>query len=68
MSAPQELGASKRELPATIVSRPYPRGIHTNATGPLGPFFGVSVVDDLPEEVAASLRPYFGGTYQRGAS
>jgi galactose-1-phosphate uridylyltransferase len=51
-----------------LISRPYPRGTYTNDTGPLERFFGVSVVDDLPEEVAASLRPYFAGTYQRGAS
>lgn len=51
-----------------LISRPYPRGIYTNDTGPLERFFGVSVVDDLPEEVAASLRPHFSGTYQRDAS
>lgn len=43
-----------------LISRPYPRGIYTNDTGPLERFFGVSVVDDLPEEVAAALRPHFG--------
>jgi len=43
-----------------LISRPYPRGLYTNDTGPLERFFGVSVVDDLPEEVAAALRPHFG--------
>ena len=42
-----------------LISRPYPRGIYTNDTGPMERLFGVSVVDDLPEEVAAALRPYF---------
>lgn len=42
-----------------LISRPYPRGVYANDTGPMERFFGVSVVDDLPEEVAAALRPHF---------
>lgn len=42
-----------------LISRPYPRGVYTNDTGPMERFYGLSVVDTLPEEVAAELRPHF---------
>jgi len=55
------LGETLPYFPAhfRLISRPYPTGVYANDTGPMERFFGVSVVDDLPEEVAAALRPHF---------
>ena len=42
-----------------LISRPYPTGVYTNDSGPAEKLYGFRVVDTLPEEVAASVRPYF---------
>jgi galactose-1-phosphate uridylyltransferase len=57
--------ASARETPDhfrlsfRLISRPYPTGVYTNDSGPAEKLYGFRVVDTLPEEVAASVRPYF---------
>jgi UDPglucose--hexose-1-phosphate uridylyltransferase len=42
-----------------IVSRPYPRGVYTNDSGPFERFYDVWVIDTLPEEVAHTLSKMF---------
>ena len=42
-----------------IISRPYPRGIYTNDSGPFERFFDVWVIDTLPEMVAETLKKFF---------
>jgi galactose-1-phosphate uridylyltransferase len=43
-----------------IVSRPYPRNVYTNDSGPFERFYDIWVIDTLPEEVAASCMEYLG--------
>ena len=42
-----------------IISRPYPRGIYTNDSGPFERLYDVWVVDTLPEMVAQTLKKLF---------
>ena len=42
-----------------IVSRPYPRGIYTNDSGPFERFYDVWVIDTLPEMIARNLKKLF---------
>jgi UDPglucose--hexose-1-phosphate uridylyltransferase len=46
-------------LHAKLFSRPYPKGVYTNDTGPMEKGYDVWVIDTLPEELARSMRPYF---------
>jgi len=46
-------------LNAKLISRPYPRGIYTNDTGPMERLCDVWVVDTLPEMVAENMRSFF---------
>jgi galactose-1-phosphate uridylyltransferase len=41
-----------------IVSRPYPRNVYTNDSGPFERFYDIWVIDTLPEEVAATCRSF----------
>lgn len=42
-----------------VISRPYPRGIYTNDSGPFERFYDVWVIDTLPELVAQTLKNFF---------
>jgi galactose-1-phosphate uridylyltransferase len=42
-----------------IISRPYPRGIYTNDSGPFERFYDVWVIDTLPEMVAKTVKKCF---------
>ena len=42
-----------------LISRPYPKGIYTNDTGPMERLQDVWVIDTLPEEVTTRMIPYF---------
>lgn len=41
-----------------IVSRPYPRNVYTNDSGPFERFYDIWVIDTLPEEIAAICREF----------
>jgi galactose-1-phosphate uridylyltransferase len=41
-----------------LFSRPYPKGVYTNDTGPMERGYGVWVIDTLPEEVAEKMKPF----------
>jgi len=43
-------------MSAKLISRPYPRGIYTNDSGPMERVQGVWVVDTLPEELAKQVK------------
>jgi galactose-1-phosphate uridylyltransferase len=43
-----------------MVSRPYPRNVYTNDSGPFERFYNIWVVDTLPEDVAATCRKMIG--------
>jgi len=43
-------------MSAKLISRPYPRGIYTNDSGPMERIQDVWVIDTLPEELAKSLK------------
>jgi galactose-1-phosphate uridylyltransferase len=42
-----------------IISRPYPRGVYTNDSGPFEKLYDVWVIDTLPEMVAQNLKKFF---------
>jgi len=42
-------------MSARLISRPYPRGIYTNDSGPMERMQGVRVIDTLPEELARKM-------------
>ena len=42
-----------------IISRPYPRGMYTNDSGPFERLYDVWVIDTLPEMVAQTLKNFF---------
>lgn len=46
-------------LSARIISRPVFQPLYTNDSGPLERFYGISVIEFLPEDVAGAVRPYF---------
>jgi len=46
-------------LNAKLISRPYPKGIYTNDTGPMERMYDVWVIDTLPEELAKGARNFF---------
>lgn len=43
-------------LHAKLISRPFPRCIYTNDSGPMERLYGVWVIDTLPEEVASKIK------------
>lgn len=43
-----------------LISRPFPRGVYTNDTGPMERLYDVWVIDTLPETLAGMLRGFFG--------
>jgi len=43
-------------LMVKLISRPFPRGVYTNDTGPMEKLYGVGVIDSLPEYVAEKIR------------
>jgi galactose-1-phosphate uridylyltransferase len=43
----------------TLISRPFPKGLYTNDTGPLERLCNVWVVDTLPEDIAREMRQSF---------
>jgi len=46
-------------MSARLISRPYPRGIYTNDSGPMERMQGVRVIDTLPEELARKMESAF---------
>ena len=46
-------------LHARLFSRPFPRGVYTNDTGPMERGYDVWVIDTVPEELADRMRPFF---------
>jgi hypothetical protein len=44
---------------ARLFSRPYPRGVYTNDTGPMERGYDVWVIDTVPEELADRMKPFF---------
>jgi len=46
-------------LHVKLFSRPNPRGVYTNDTGPMERIYGTMVVDSVPEAVAQLLKPFF---------
>jgi galactose-1-phosphate uridylyltransferase len=47
---------------AKLFSRPYPRGVYTNDTGPMERGYDVWVIDTVPEELAEHMKPFFNRT------
>ena len=43
-------------MSARLISRPYPKGIYTNDSGPMERMQGVWVIDTLPEELARKMK------------
>ena len=48
-------------LNAKLISRPYPKAIYTSDTGPMERLEDVWVIDTLPEEVVAGIKPFLQG-------
>jgi UDPglucose--hexose-1-phosphate uridylyltransferase len=46
-------------LHARLFSRPSPRGVYTNDTGPMERGYDVWVIDTVPEELADRMKPFF---------
>ena len=46
-------------LHASLFSRPSPRGVYTNDTGPMERGYDVWVIDTVPEELADRMKPFF---------
>jgi UDPglucose--hexose-1-phosphate uridylyltransferase len=46
-------------LHARLFSRPYPRGVYTNDTGPMERGYDVWVIDTVPEELPDRMKPFF---------
>jgi galactose-1-phosphate uridylyltransferase len=46
-------------MSARLISRPYPRGIYANDSGPMERIQGVWVIDTLPEELALKMKLAF---------
>ena len=46
-------------LHARLFSRPSPRGVYTNDTGPMERGYDVWVIDTVPEELAQRMKPFF---------
>lgn len=44
---------------ARLISRPYPRGIYTNDSGPMERMQDIWVIDTLPEELARRMKTIF---------
>lgn len=42
-----------------LISRPYPRGVYTNDTGPTERLYNIWVIDTLPEEVCKNIKSFF---------
>ncbi len=45
-------------MSATLISRPYPKGVYTNDSGPMEKLQDVRVIDTLPEELANRIRVF----------
>lgn len=58
-SGPVNKKIDSYSLHAKLFSRPYPRAIYTNDTGPLERGYDVWVIDTLPEELTCKMRRYF---------
>lgn len=43
-------------MSAKLISRPFPRGIYTNDSGPMERMQGVWIIDTLPEELAKKIK------------
>jgi len=48
-------------MSARIISRPVFQPFYTNDTGPLERFYGISVIESLPEDVAREMKAHFAG-------
>ena len=46
-------------LHARLFSRPFPRGVYTNDTGPMERGYDVWVIDTVPEDLAHRMKPFF---------
>ncbi len=46
---------------ARIMSRPVFQPLYTNDTGSIERFYGISIIEAMPEQVAAEMRKQFGG-------
>ena len=46
-------------MSARLISRPYPRGIYTNDSGPMERMQSVWVIDTLPEELTQKMKHFF---------
>jgi hypothetical protein len=42
-----------------LFSRPSPKGVYTNDTGPMERMYDSFVIDSVPEKLAEFLRPFF---------
>jgi UDPglucose--hexose-1-phosphate uridylyltransferase len=42
-----------------LFSRPSPKGVYTNDTGPMERMYDSFVIDSVPEQLAESLKPFF---------
>lgn len=60
-SAPLGERAEHFRMGARIISRPVFRPLYTNDAGPLERFYGISVIESLPEDVARDMRAHFTG-------
>jgi len=46
-------------LNVRIISRPYPKGVYVNDTGPFERLYDSWVIDTVPEEIAKRIRKFF---------
>lgn len=44
---------------ARMISRPVFQSLYTNDSGPMERFYGVSIIEAVPEQVASDMRKYF---------
>lgn len=58
-SGPLDEKLGSYRLHAKLFSRPFPRGVYTNDTGPMERSYDVWVIDTVPEEFADRMKPFF---------
>jgi UDPglucose--hexose-1-phosphate uridylyltransferase len=58
-SGPLHEDLASYRLHARLFSRPYPRGVYTNDTGPMERGYDVWVIDTVPEGIADRMKPFF---------
>eukprot|EP01118_Nematostelium_gracile_P007441 TRINITY_DN2428_c0_g1_i1.p1 TRINITY_DN2428_c0_g1~~TRINITY_DN2428_c0_g1_i1.p1 ORF type:complete len:336 (-),score=81.74 TRINITY_DN2428_c0_g1_i1:58-1065(-) len=58
-SAPAEFDTNSYSLVFKLFSRPFPRGVYTNDTGPMERMYDSFVIDSPPEILAQALRPFW---------